>query len=145
MLNKAILIGNLGADIEKRFTQDGTCVCNLSLATSEKFKNKNGERQEHTEWHRVVMWGKLAEVAEKYLAKGSRVYIEGKIETKKWQDSDGNNRYTTQIRAHDMKMLGSKVTSQSDRENFPDRGGMQHKNDATDPFAGEITEDGLPF
>lgn len=106
MLNKAILIGNLGADPETRFMQDGTCVCNLRLATTEKFKNRNGEQQEKTEWHRVVLWGRLGEIANQYLKKGARVYIEGKIETRKWQDRDGNDKYTTEIRASEMKMLG---------------------------------------
>jgi len=108
MLNKAILIGNLGADPETRFMQDGTCVCNIRLATTEKFKNRNGEQQERTEWHRVVLWGRLGEIANQYLKKGSQVYIEGKIETRKWQDRDGQDRYTTEIRANEMKMLGGR-------------------------------------
>ncbi|MBN4076776.1 single-stranded DNA-binding protein [Mariprofundus ferrooxydans] len=106
MLNKVMLIGNLGADPETRFTQDGTCVCNLRLATTEKFKGRDGNQQERTEWHRIVMWGRLGEIANQYLSKGSRVYIEGKIETQKWQDRDGKDQYTTQIRANEMKMLG---------------------------------------
>jgi len=106
MLNKAILIGNLGADPETRYTQDGTCVCNIRLATTERFKDRNGEQQERTEWHRVVLWGRLGEIANQYLKKGSQVYIEGKIETRKWQDRDGQERYTTEIRANEMKMLG---------------------------------------
>ncbi len=108
MLNKAILIGNLGADPETRYMQDGTCVCNIRLATTERFKDRNGERQERTEWHRVVLWGKLGEIANQYLHKGSQVYIEGKIETRKWQDRDGHDRYSTDIRAREMKMLGGK-------------------------------------
>jgi len=108
MLNKAILIGNLGADPETRYMQDGTCVCNIRIATTERFKDRNGERQERTEWHRVVLWGKLGEIANQYLHKGSQVYIEGKIETRKWQDRDGNDKYTTEIRAREMKMLGGK-------------------------------------
>ncbi|MDQ6960569.1 MAG: single-stranded DNA-binding protein [Mariprofundaceae bacterium] len=108
MLNKAILIGNLGADPETRYMQDGTCVCNIRIATTERFKDRNGERQERTEWHRVVLWGKLGEIANQYLHKGSQVYIEGRIETRKWQDRDGNDRYSTDIRAREMKMLGGK-------------------------------------
>jgi len=108
MLNKAILIGNLGADPETRYMQDGTCVCNIRLATTERFKDKSGERQERTEWHRVVLWGKLGEIANQYLHKGSQVYIEGRIETRKWTDRDGNDRYTTEIRAREMKMLGGR-------------------------------------
>ncbi len=108
MLNKAILIGNLGADPETRYMQDGTCVCNIRIATTERFKDRNGERQERTEWHRVVLWGKLGEIANQYLRKGSQVYIEGKIETRKWTDRDGNDRYSTDIRANEMKMLGGR-------------------------------------
>jgi len=108
MLNKAILIGNLGADPETRYMQDGTCVCNIRIATTERFKDRNGERQDRTEWHRVVLWGKLGEIANQYLHKGSQVYIEGRIETRKWQDRDGNDRYSTDIRAREMKMLGGK-------------------------------------
>ncbi|OIO71651.1 MAG: single-stranded DNA-binding protein [Zetaproteobacteria bacterium CG_4_9_14_3_um_filter_49_83] len=106
MLNKVMLIGNLGLDPETRFTQDGTCVCNLRIATTEKFKSRSGEQQERTEWHRVVLWGRLGEIANQYLKKGARVYIEGKIETRKWQNKDGQDQYTTEIRAAEMKMLG---------------------------------------
>jgi len=97
-VNKAILIGNLGRDPEMRALQDGTLVANLSLATSESWKDKNsGERKEKTEWHRVTIFGKVAEVAEKYLRKGSKVYLEGQIQTRKWTDQSGNDRYTTEI------------------------------------------------
>jgi len=108
MLNKVILIGNLGQDPETRFTSGGTCVCNIRIATTEKFKGRDGEQQERTEWHRVVLWDRLGEIANQYLRKGSQVYIEGKIETRKWQDKDGQDRYTTEIRATEMKMLGSR-------------------------------------
>jgi len=106
MLNKVMLIGNLGADPETRFTQDGTCVCNLRVATTEKFKGRDGNQQEKTEWHRVVLWGRLGEIANQYLTKGSRVYIEGKIETRKWTNKEGQDQYTTEIRCNEMKMLG---------------------------------------
>jgi len=108
MLNKVMLIGNLGADPETRYMQDGTCVCNIRVATTERFKNRAGEQQERTEWHRVVLWGKLGEIASQYLHKGSKVYIEGRLETRKWTDRDGNDRYTTEIRAREMKMLDSR-------------------------------------
>jgi single-strand DNA-binding protein len=108
MINKVTLLGNLGADPETRYTQDGTCVCNIRIATTERFKDRNGEQQERTEWHRVVLWGRLGEIANQYLKKGSQVYIEGKIETRKWQDRDGQDRYTTEIRANEMKMLGGR-------------------------------------
>lgn len=106
-INKAILIGHLGKDPDSRFTATGDAVCTLSLATSESWKDKTtGEKKEATEWHRVTAFGKLAEICGQYLKKGSLVYIEGKIQTRKWQDKDGQDKYTTEIRADTMKMLG---------------------------------------
>ncbi len=105
MVNKVILIGNLGADPEVRFTQSGTAVANLRIATTEKWRGQDGQMQEHTEWHQVVAWRRLAEICRDYLQKGSRVYIEGKLQTRKWQDQNGNDRYTTEIVAREMKML----------------------------------------
>jgi single-strand DNA-binding protein len=107
-LNKVMLIGNLGKDPEIRTTTSGQSVANFSLATSEKFKNKNGETEERTEWHNIVLWGKLAEIAGQYLAKGKPVFIEGRIQTRKWQDKDGQDRYTTEVVGDRMQMLGSK-------------------------------------
>lgn len=108
-LNKAIIIGYLGKDPEIRYTASGDAVCNLTVATSESWKDKNsGEKKEQTEWHRISMFGKLAEIAGQYLKKGSLVYIEGKIKTRKWTDKDGQDRYTTEIHASEMKMLGGK-------------------------------------
>lgn len=111
MLNKAILIGNLGADPESRYTQNGTQVVNFNLATTEKWKGQDGQVQESTEWHRIVVWNKLAEICANYLEKGSKVYIEGKIQTRKWSDQNGNDRYTTEIVAREMKMLSPKGQS----------------------------------
>ena len=109
MINKAILIGNLGRDPEIRYTQSGLAVANFSIATSEKWKDKNsGEWQERTEWHRIVAFGKLGEICGEYLSKGRQVYIEGRIQTREWEDKDGNKRYTTEIVANEMKMLGPK-------------------------------------
>lgn len=106
-LNKVILIGNLGADPESRFAPSGDAICNIRLATTENWRDKNtGERREATEWHRVTFYGKLAEIAGQYLRKGSQVYIEGSLRTRKWQDQSGQDRYTTEIRADEMKMLG---------------------------------------
>jgi single-strand DNA-binding protein len=105
-LNKAMIIGNPGKDPEIRATASGQSVATFSLATSEKFKNKSGEMEERTEWHNVVLWGKLAEIAAEYLAKGNPVYIEGRIQTRKWQGKDGHDRYTTEIVGETMKMLG---------------------------------------
>lgn len=110
MLNKVILIGNLGADVEMRYSQSGTAVANLRLATTETW-TKDGQKDEHTEWHKVVAFGKLAEIMGEYLAKGSKIYLEGKIQTRKWEDTDGNPRYTTEIVVRDMKMLSPKRES----------------------------------
>jgi len=108
MVNKVILIGRLGADPEVRFTQDGTMVANLRLATNEYRKDKNGERVERTEWHRVVTFGRLAEVCQSYLAKGKLVYIEGRLQTRSWEDKEGNKRSTTEIVAATLQMLDGK-------------------------------------
>ena len=105
MINKAIIIGNLCADPEQRSTQGGSQVSTFSVATSEKWKGKDGQMHESTEYHRIVAWGKLAEICGEYLNKGSKVYIEGKIQTRKWQDQNGNDKYTTEIIAKEMKML----------------------------------------
>ena len=108
-LNKVILIGNLGRDPETRYAPSGDAICNLTIATTETWKDKTtGERREATEWHRVVFFGRLAEIAAQYLKKGSQVYVEGRLQTRKWQDKDGQDRYTTEIRADEMKMLGSR-------------------------------------
>ncbi|WP_136806349.1 single-stranded DNA-binding protein [Desulfosediminicola flagellatus] len=105
MINKAILIGNLGADPEIRYTQSGTQVASFTVATTERWKGQDGQMQESTEWHRIVAWQRLAEICGEYLNKGSRVYIEGKIQTRKWTDQNGVDRYTTEIVAREMKML----------------------------------------
>ena len=108
-INKVILVGNLGQDPETRYMPSGGAVTNISVATSESWKDKQtGEQKDRTEWHRVAMFNRLAEVAAEYLRKGSQVYIEGKIRTRKWQDKDGNDRYTTEIIADEMQMLGGR-------------------------------------
>ncbi len=108
MVNKAILIGNLGADPEIRYTPSGVAVANFTIATTEKFKGKDGQMQDQTEWHRIVAWNRLAEICGEYLHKGSKVYIEGKIQTRKWKDQNGNDKYTTEIIAREMKMLSAR-------------------------------------
>ena len=110
-LNKAMIIGNLGQDPEVRYTQNNTAVATLSIATGERYKDGNGEWQERTEWHRVVAWGRTAEVCQQYLTKGSKVYIEGPIQTRQWEDKDGQKRYTTEIKALRMVMLDSSPNS----------------------------------
>jgi single-strand DNA-binding protein len=107
-VNKVILIGNLGQDPELRYTGSGTAVCNLRLATNESYKDSNGELVEKTEWHSVVAWARLAEICGEYLKKGSKVYIEGSLQTRQWEDKEGNTRYTTEIKAREMQMLDSK-------------------------------------
>ena len=108
-VNKVILIGNLGKDPETRYAPSGDAICNITLATTDTWRDKaSGEKREATEWHRVAFFGKLAEIAGQYLRKGSAVYVEGSLRTRKWQDKDGQDRYTTEIRADEMKMLGSR-------------------------------------
>lgn len=106
MVNKVILIGNLGRDPEVRYTQNGTAVATFSVATTEVFKKQDGGKDERTEWHNVVAWARLGEICGKYLSKGSKVYVEGRLQTRKWQDKDGQDRYTTEIVAREMKMIG---------------------------------------
>jgi single-strand DNA-binding protein len=111
MVNKVILIGHLGADPELRFMPNGNGVASVSIATTERYKDKEGNKQEKTEWHRVVFFNKTAEIVGQYLKKGSQIYIEGKLQTRKWQDKDGQDRYTTEIIASEMNMLGGKNDS----------------------------------
>ncbi|WP_340104818.1 single-stranded DNA-binding protein [Rhodohalobacter sp. 8-1] len=107
-LNKAMVIGRLGADPEVRYTQSNTAVATLSVATTERYKDRNGEQQESTEWHRIVAWGRLAEICQEYLKKGSLAYFEGPIQTRQWEDKDGQTRYTTEIKALNMQMLDTR-------------------------------------
>jgi len=108
-VNKVILVGNLGRDPETRYTAGGDPITNVSIATTDTWKDKAGEKQEKTEWHRVAFFGKLAEIAGEYLKKGSQVYVEGRLQTRKWQDKDGQDKYTTEIVADRMQMLGSRA------------------------------------
>jgi single-strand DNA-binding protein len=112
-INKVILVGNLGKDPELRYTPSGVAVASFSLATSERFKDRNGEQQERTEWHNIVVWRQLAEICGKYLHKGKQVYLEGKIQTRKYQDRDGNDRYITEVVCHEMQMLGNRSEGDS--------------------------------
>jgi single-strand DNA-binding protein len=132
-VNKVILVGNLGRDPETRYMPDGGAVTNVSIATTESWKDKtSGEKQEKTEWHRVAFFGKLAEIAGEYLKKGSQVYVEGRLQTRKWQDKDGADRYTTEIIADRMQMLGSRQGAgggaggeRGEREGGPGGGGSE--------------------
>ena len=105
-VNKAILVGNLGRDAELRYTPGGAALANLSVATTEVWNDRSGQRQEKTEWHRVVVWGKQAETLQEFLLKGRQVYVEGRLQTRKWDDRDGNTRYTTEVRADRVVLLG---------------------------------------
>ena len=140
-VNKVILVGNLGKDPEVRYMPNGSAVANFSIATSENWKDKNtGETQEKTEWHRVVAFRKLAEIIEQYVKKGSKVYIEGKLQTRKWQDNNGNDRYTTEIVADQMQMLDRRGSSNESQPSQPDNeyGGNAPQSDSFDddiPFA----------
>jgi single-strand DNA-binding protein len=121
-VNKVILVGYLGNDPEVRYTPDQNAVAKLSLATTESWKDKSsGEKQERTEWHRVVLFGRLGEIAGEYLKKGSQVYVEGRLQTRKWQDKDGAERYTTEIVATDMQMLGARGTGGSAEKPAPSK------------------------
>ncbi len=112
-VNKVILIGNLGKDPETRYLPSGDAVANFSIATTEKFKDKSGAQQEHTEWHRISFFGRQAEIASEYLKKGSPVYVEGRIRTRKWQDKEGQDRYTTEVVGDRMQLLGSRGGSEN--------------------------------
>jgi single-strand DNA-binding protein len=107
-VNKVIVLGNLGRDPETRYTADGAAITNVSIATTRRFKDASGQQQEETEWHRVAFFGRLAEIAGEYLRKGRPVYVEGRLRTRKWQDKDGQDRYTTEIVAENMQLLGSR-------------------------------------
>lgn len=138
-VNKVILVGNLGRDPEMRYTRSGTAVATLNLATSSSWTDQNGQRQERTEWHRVVAWSKLAEIAKEYLAKGRQVYIEGRLQTRSWDDKDGNKRYTTEVVADQMVMLGGRGGGDFSRDSSDPQG----PPDTQEPF--EATEDDVPF
>ncbi len=150
-VNRVILVGNLGKDAEVRYTPAGTAVSTLSLATTEVWNDKaSGERVERTEWHRVVLWGKQAETLNDYLKKGKQIYVEGKLQTRKWQDRDGNDKYTTEIRSDRVVLLGGRGGGGSgadggdygSRASSPGGGGG-----ASGPAPGppELTEDDIPF
>lgn len=108
-LNKVMLIGRLGADPEVRYTQSNTAVATLNLATTERYKDSNGEQQESTEWHRIVAWGRLAEICQQYMKKGGQIYVEGSLQTRAWEDREGQKRYTTEVKALSIQMLDSRT------------------------------------
>ncbi|MBP1633669.1 MAG: single-strand binding protein [Acidobacteria bacterium] len=141
-VNRVILVGNLGADAELRYTGGGAAVANFRLATTEVFKDKDGQRQEQTEWHRVSLWGKQAETIAQWLVKGKQVYVEGRLQTRKWQDKEGNDRYTTEVRGDRVVLLGGGPGGGGRREQQADRGDV---HDAPQGPAEMPAEDDVPF
>jgi single-strand DNA-binding protein len=148
-VNKVILVGNLGKDPEVRYMPNGNAVANITLATTESWKDKqSGEQQDKTEWHRIVMFRRLGEIAGEYLKKGSQVYIEGKLQTRKWQDNSGNDRYTTEIVANEMQMLGGRGGGGStgfSSDSAPAQAAPAQSATATAAAAVDVFGDDVPF
>jgi single-strand DNA-binding protein len=136
-INKVILVGNLGRDPEVRYTPSGTAVANFTLATTETWTDKDGAKQSHTEWHRIVAWRRLGEICGEYLSKGKQVYIEGRVRTKEWEDQEGNKRKTTEIEAQTMQMLGSRTQGEPPSDASS---GAANERGSSGP-----TEDDIPF
>lgn len=147
-VNKVILVGHLGRDPEVRYAPSGQAIANVTIATSDSWKDKNtGEKQERTEWHRVVFFSRLAEIVGEYLKKGSQVYVEGRLQTRKWQDKDGNDRYTTEIVANEMQMLGSRQGGGAPAEDYSQDNSYSSQSSAAPATAaagGEFDDD-IPF
>lgn len=138
---KVILLGHLGRDPEMRYMPDGTAVATLNVATSETFKDRDGNRQERTEWHRAVFWGRTAEITGEYLRKGSMAYIEGRLQTRKWTDKDGQDRYTTEIRGDRLQLLGGRRENDGGHDTPSQSGG----GSGMDPVPGDEFDDEIPF
>ena len=140
-INKVIVVGNLGADPDTRAMPSGNQVTNISVATSESWNDKEtGEKQEKTEWHRVVFYGRLAEIAGDYLKKGSQVYVEGKLQTRKWEDKEGKDRWTTEIIANQMQMLGERMSQGASNQN-----NVTKPDSSSNEFVDEEFDDDIPF
>ncbi|MAG31427.1 MAG: single-stranded DNA-binding protein [Deltaproteobacteria bacterium] len=150
-VNKAILVGNLGRDPELRQTPNGQSVCNFTLATSENWTDKSGERVERTEWHRIVAWGRTGEMCAQYLSKGRTVYVEGRIQTREWEDKDGNKRYTTEINANTVNFIGPRTgggSGESSGGSHSGGGGGGGHRGGSDPTAADSeppADDDIPF
>src|SRR5213078_4587419 len=150
-VNKVILVGNLGRDAELRYTPGGAAVSTINMATTEVWNDKGGQRQEKTEWHRIVLWGKQAESLQEYLTKGKQIYVEGRLQTRQWDDKDGNKRYTTEIKADRITLLGgggggAGRSQPMDRGASIDRGGVSVPHGGGDePPMEPITDDDIPF
>jgi len=154
-VNKVILVGRLGKDPETRYTSGGQAVCNFSMATDESFKDKSGERQKRTEWHRIVVWAKLAEIAQQYLKKGSQIYLEGRIQSREWTDKENQKRTSFEIIASDIKFLGSKsdsagsggsgyrsTSASAGSSGFDSGASAPAEHDQSGP---EVTDEDIPF
>jgi single-strand DNA-binding protein len=142
-VNKVILVGNLGRDAELRYTPGGAAVATLNLATTEVWNDRNQQRQEKTEWHRVVLWGKQAESLQEYLTKGKQIYVEGRLQTRQWDDKDGNKRYTTEIKADRITLLGGGGGGGAGGRSG---GGMERGGPSLDePPSAPLTDDDIPF
>ena len=140
-INKVIIVGNLGADPDSRAMPSGNAVTNISVATSESWNDRDtGEKQEKTEWHRVVFFNRLAEIAAQYLKKGSQVYVEGKLQTRKWEDKEGNERWTTEVVANQMQMLGDRMSNDMSNDNASSSQSTPDNDFSTDEF-----DDDIPF
>ena len=145
-LNKVMIIGNLGSNPEKRYTQGGQAVTNFNVATNERWTDRDGKPQERTEWHKVVVWGKQAETCEKYLAKGRSVYVEGRLQTRDWQDKDGNKRYTTEIVAQNVQFLsGGAGGGGGGSDSPPPPGDDERGPSAEQNFDQSFNDDDIPF
>ncbi|MCM2324350.1 MAG: single-stranded DNA-binding protein [Oligoflexia bacterium] len=150
-VNKVILVGRLGQNPEVRYTPSGAAVANFSVATNESWTDKSGQKQERTEWHKVVVWGKLAELCGQYLAKGRQAYVEGRLQTRQWQDKDGQTKYTTEIQAQTVQFLGGQGASTGERvSQQPEQGSYGQAPAAGDNMGGgmngpSFTEDDIPF
>lgn len=140
-VNKVILVGNLGRDAELRYTPGGSAVATLNLATTEMWNDKDGQRQEKTEWHRIVLWGKQAETLSQYLQKGRQIYVEGRLQTRQWDDKDGNKRYTTEVRGDRVVLLGS---AGGGGGRGAQRSEMAQAAESSD-LPAELSEDDIPF
>ena len=140
-INKVIIVGNLGADPDSRAMPSGNAVTNINVATSESWNDRDtGEKQEKTEWHRVVFFNRLAEIAAQYLKKGSQVYVEGKLQTRKWEDKEGNERWTTEVVANQMQMLGDRMSNDMSNDNASSSQSSSDNDFSTDEF-----DDDIPF
>ena len=144
-VNKVILVGNLGRDAELRYTPGGAAVATLNMATTEVWNDKQGQRQEKTEWHRIILWGKQAESLQEYLTKGKQIYVEGRLQTRQWDDKDGNKRYTTEVKADRITLLGGGGGGGRGGGMMERGASASHGGGMDEPPIEPITDDDIPF